>query len=125
MLSPSPNSDKPAGSDADAKVRALALQVLDEAIDDEKAMLRLINNRFVLSSEQLKSNAAASALQIRFLSLPQGFKFLRELDWYVLGLVLRSFVPQQNYNVNVGYPWRWRNGLQPRMLLMSKLWRRS
>lgn len=60
--------------DSEPKVRNLALQILDEACDDEQSMLRLISNKAMLYNEQL--GGAGRALQIRFLSLPQGFQYL-------------------------------------------------
>jgi rapamycin-insensitive companion of mTOR len=65
--------------DPEPKVRNLALQILDEACDDEQAMLKLISSKAMLYNEQL--GGAGRALQIRFLSLPQGFQYLQEIGW--------------------------------------------
>jgi rapamycin-insensitive companion of mTOR len=65
--------------DTDAKVRSLALEILDEAVDDEQAMGRLISARPALGN----TPGLGRALQIRFLSSKAGLKFLKEIDFIV------------------------------------------
>jgi hypothetical protein len=65
--------------DTDAKVRGLALEILDEAVDDEQAMGRLISARPALGN----TPGLGRALQIRFLSSKAGLKFLKEIDFIV------------------------------------------
>ena len=66
-------------ADPDAKVRGLALEILDEAIDDEQAMGRLISARPALGN----TPGLGRSLQIRFLSSRAGLKFLKEIDFIV------------------------------------------
>lgn len=65
-------------ADPDAKVRSLALEILDEAVDDEQAMGRLISARPALGN----TPGLGRSLQIRFLSSKAGLKFLK-IDFIV------------------------------------------
>lgn len=81
-------------NDPDTKVKNLALQILDEAADDEKAMLRLINTKTILSDSGL--GAQGRALQIRFLSLKAGFRFLKEINF--IEKEMEKWIETENFN---------------------------
>lgn len=80
--------------DPDHKVRNLALQILDEAADDENAMGRLISSQAILSNSIL--GAAGRALQIRFLSLKAGFDFLKEKNF--IQIEMDKWIETENFN---------------------------
>jgi hypothetical protein len=81
--------------DPDVKVRNLALQILDEACDEEPAMLRLINSKVLLNTDQL--GPAGRAFQIRLASVPLGFKFLHNIGWITTEMEKWMEVENANY----------------------------